>query len=113
MERMLVKAGAYGFITGLFLAILFCGDTVTVQPAPNVYTSQVMPLREYILTVLRFAIKISLGSVIAVWVYERFFRAPARGPEPSFWSGFFKAFFIVLGLIGTAVLIFSALKRHV
>ncbi|MCR8636032.1 hypothetical protein [Paenibacillus radicis (ex Xue et al. 2023)] len=112
MERLLVKAGIYGFIVGLFLAILFCTDTVTTQPGRGFYSSEALPMREYILTLLRFAIKLSLGTVVAVWVYERFLRTPDDEPEPSFWSGFFKAFFIVLALIMVGTLLFSVIGQR-
>ncbi|TDF94514.1 hypothetical protein [Paenibacillus piri] len=113
MERLLVKSGVYGFIIGLFIAIWICPDTIRNPSFGGGYSIEAVPMRDYILTVLRFAIKLSLGTVAAVWLYNRFWKTPADGGEPSFWYGFFKAFFIVLGIIIAITLVATAIgSRH-
>ncbi|WP_282938326.1 hypothetical protein [Paenibacillus sp. RC67] len=97
METKLVKGGLYGFIIGLFLAILFCADRVTVHVSASSTTMELLTMREYVLKLLRYSCGFSLGTVAVLWLQDWMKRDPRDKQEPSFVVGFLKAFFIVLG----------------
>ncbi|WP_079911139.1 hypothetical protein [Paenibacillus sp. 32352] len=111
METKLVKGGLYGFIIGLFLAVLLCDDQVTVSRSASSTVTELLPMREYVLKLLRWACGASLGTVAVLWVRDWLDRDPGRKQEPSFIVGFLKAFFVVIGVI-VAVMLFMLLWRR-
>lgn len=111
MEQKLVKGGLYGFIVGLFLAILFCADQVTVHESAVSKTTELLTMREYVLKLLRYACGISLGTVAVLSLQEWMKRDPRDKQEMSFVGGFFKAFFIVLGVIIAVMLLMLLWRR--
>ncbi|MCS7459536.1 hypothetical protein N0M98_05230 [Paenibacillus doosanensis] len=111
MEKKLVKGGLYGFVIGLLLALLFCSDKETVRQAGNVIASRDLPMRDYILKLLRYAAGCSLGTAAVLWLREWIERDGAAGREPSFWAGYFKAFFVVLAIIIVLMLLSALVSK--
>ncbi|WP_028551336.1 hypothetical protein [Paenibacillus sp. UNC451MF] len=111
MEKKLVKGGVYGFIIGLFLAILFCADRVTLHVSASSTTIELLTMRDYVLKLLRCACGFSLGTVAVLWLQDWMKRDPRDNQEQSFAVGFLKAFFIVLGVIIAVTLLMLLWRR--
>jgi len=105
IEKRLVKGAIYGFLIGLALAIIFIPDTI-ISVETNVTTSYSISIREYLLKLLRFAVKTSLATTVVLWIRE-FYLGPRKKGEPSFLISFVKSFAIVFALIILGVLAFS------
>ncbi|WP_336773537.1 hypothetical protein [Paenibacillus sp. MMO-58] len=111
IEKRLVKGALYGFLIGLALAIVFIPDTITHVEA-NVTTSYSIPMREYLLKLLRFAVKVSLATTVVLWIRD-FYLGPRNNNEPSFLYGFIKSFAIVFILIIMVLLAFSLVSYFI
>jgi hypothetical protein len=96
MEKKLIKAATYGFILGLFIAVLYYPD-VKVYHESNGASFVQVPLREYIFQVLRFAIRASLAAVAAVGLVELF--KLQRSTSAEFIKG------IIISFVSTFLLI--------
>ncbi|WP_442602647.1 hypothetical protein [Paenibacillus sp. KN14-4R] len=94
MEKKLIKGAIYGFIIGLCLAILFISDTETVNHTQNTRTIIELPLRTYILKILRFAIASSFAVVIGLGLVH-LLQSKENGGE-SFLRGYVKSFVVTL-----------------
>ncbi|NTZ17578.1 hypothetical protein EXW96_08360 [Paenibacillus sp. JMULE4] len=102
MEGTLVKGAVYSLIIGLLLGILIYPDTETINNGKGFFEYRVIPLREYIFTVLRFAVTVMFITLIALWVKLEW----KSGSEiMEFIAGFFKSFFIVLAIILIVVIV--------
>ncbi|WP_028595678.1 hypothetical protein [Paenibacillus assamensis] len=107
MEKKIVKAGLYGLIVGILFSIVYYPDVITVQQSMG-YTSYVIPLREYVLKVLRNAIKICFSAMILVGMVHFYKSLPkAEYSNKQFVWGVIKSFligtilfFIVFSLFG-------------
>lgn len=106
IEKRLVKGAIYGFLIGLALAIIFIPDTITRVETINVTTSYSISIREYLLKLLRFAVKTSLATTVVLWIRE-FYLGPRKKGEPSILIDFVKSFTIVFALIILGVLALS------
>jgi hypothetical protein len=108
IEKRLVKGAIYGFLIGLALAIIFIPYTITRVETNviNVTTSYSISIREYLLKLLRFAVKTSLATTVVLWIRE-FYLGPRKKGEPSFLIDFVKSFTIVFALIILGVLALS------
>jgi hypothetical protein len=71
LEKKLIKGALYGFVIGLFIAILYYPD-VKKYVEMNGATIIHVPMREYIFQVLRFSIRASLAAIAAVGLMEVF-----------------------------------------
>jgi hypothetical protein len=100
-----VKGAIYGFLIGLALAIVFIPDTIK-HVDTNVSTTYSIPIREYLLKLLRFAVKVSLATIVVLWIRD-YYLGPRQKSEPSFIFGFIRSFAIVFVLIILVLLAFS------
>lgn len=105
MERKLIKAGIYGFIFGLFIAILYYPDMKVIHEGNGMISEQIVPIRELVFDLLRSAIRASLTFVIAYGLFS-FYRnlKQDRFDLKRSIADFLKAF--VIGLIVLAVVYF-------
>ncbi|CDN41970.1 MULTISPECIES: hypothetical protein [Paenibacillus] len=89
MERYLLKTALYTFLLGLALGLLLVPDSVT-QISGRVKSVAELPLRDYILNLLRFAVRIALAGLAlgAIWKWSG--REPQEGP--SFARSYVKGF---------------------
>lgn len=73
MERILLKTGLYTFLVTLSLNIIFVPDSYHSSLNGTTYT---VPLRQYILEVLRYSLTFSLivTALVAIILAIRFFR---------------------------------------
>ncbi|WP_438351218.1 hypothetical protein ACP8HI_11575 [Paenibacillus sp. FA6] len=81
IERRLVKGSIYGFIVGLALAIIFISDS------QGGITGYPIPMREYILKLLRFSVKISLATTVFLWLKGMYWD-PRKMGKSSFITDF-------------------------
>jgi len=110
MEKKLVKGGIYGFIIGLFLAVLFISNEVEVRQGSSMFTAVQLPMSVYIIKLLRFACGVSLGTAAWLWLNDWMKRDQSERPEPSFWSGVIRSFLIVLGVIILLLIVVSLIR---
>ncbi|MCR8845335.1 hypothetical protein NQ117_16755 [Paenibacillus sp. SC116] len=108
MERVIVKAGLYGLILGLLFSIVYYPDVITERQSMGGYSSYEIPLREYVLQVLRNAIKISFSAMIVMGIVQIYKCLPkAAYSNKQFIWGVVKSFligsiifFVIFSLIG-------------
>lgn len=109
IEKKLVKGALYGFLIGLALAILFIPDTITTYTNSTSSVSYDVPMRDYLLQILRFSVIASLVTTVALWIRE-YYLGPHKKGEPSFFKGFFKgfaSFFIGFAIVFLLLLAFT------
>lgn len=111
IEKKLIKGALYGFLIGLALAIIFIPDTIT-RVESNMISSYSIPIREYLLKLLRFAVKTSLATTVVLWIREFNLGTRIKG-EPAFLSGFVKSFIIVFVLIILVFMAFSLITYFI
>lgn len=63
MEKTMIKAVIYSFISALLLGTLLYSDVKSITYNDNVTTTFIIPLREYIFKLIRFATVISIITV--------------------------------------------------
>ncbi|MCQ6562753.1 hypothetical protein [Paenibacillus mendelii] len=107
----MVKGAIYGFLIGLALAIIFIADTIT-HVESGVSTSYTIPMREYVLKLLRFSVKASLATTVVLWIRE-IYLGPRKEGEPSFIIGIVKSFVIVFALIILVLMAISAVTNFI
>ncbi|WP_426446546.1 hypothetical protein ACP26L_22495 [Paenibacillus sp. S-38] len=93
MEKRLVKGAVYSFLLGICLAVLF-------TPAED---SIGMPMREYIIRILRFGIMAMFGTLIALWLLG--LESMQRSEVYEFIAGMLKSFVVVSLFIALVVLV--------
>ncbi|NBD25405.1 hypothetical protein [Paenibacillus glycinis] len=105
MERKLIKAGLYGFIFGLFIAILYYPDTKIVHEGSGMISAQTVPIRDLVFDILRASVRTSIAFVIAYAVFS-FYRnlKQERFDLRRSIADFLKAF--VIGLLVLAAVYF-------
>ncbi|WP_274648717.1 hypothetical protein [Paenibacillus humicola] len=103
MEKKLVKTAVYSFIFGLMLGLLYYKNINSFSAGLDT-VSQDAPLQQYILQVLRFAVKMTFATVASVWIMEAARITAVDSYE--YLLGFLKSFAVLfmLVLIGFAVL---------
>ncbi|GIP39285.1 hypothetical protein J31TS4_25650 [Paenibacillus sp. J31TS4] len=94
MERRLVKGAVYGFLIGLFLAVLYVDDSVQVVGSGGGWTSIQLSSRSYLIALLKPAIRLSLVTVGVLLASEWYARRSGR--LTSFLGDFAFAFAAVL-----------------
>jgi hypothetical protein len=109
VERKLRKTALYSFFIGLAIAILYVPDATTLHQAGGT-TTFTLPLRDYVLKVLRLAITISLAATIVIWVRESYKGASGQG-FAEFAVSFVKGFITVLALCIILIFIIPLMIR--
>ncbi|MCZ8521250.1 MULTISPECIES: hypothetical protein [Paenibacillus] len=104
MEKRLVKGAVYSFLLGACLAILFIPDSKTITAANgSISTTTMIPVAEYLIQVVRFAVKVMFGTLIALWLLDLW--RLDRGEMYAFAAGMVKSFIVVSLFIVLVVLI--------
>jgi hypothetical protein len=111
VEQKLRKTALYSFIIGLAIAILYVPDTTTLHQAGGTTTSA-LPLRDYLLKLLRLAITVSSAATIVMWVRECYKTKDYDGQGiADFVVSFAKGFVTVLALSVVLLLIIPLIIR--
>jgi hypothetical protein len=96
MERKLVKAGLYSLILALLFAVIYYPDIQPIAIGNGSFSSTELSMREYLFKIIRFSIKISLATLVVVWIWELKKLPGSKGYD--FIGGFIKSFVVSLVL---------------
>lgn len=110
MEKRLVKTGIYVFLIGMLLGIVFIKDTEVIRyDGSSLVETIQLPLRTYLLKLIRFSSAASLAAMFAVWVASIF--RNGKSTSAGFLKTYFKGFAAGLLLIFIILLAVSLISR--
>ncbi|WP_207952265.1 hypothetical protein [Paenibacillus turpanensis] len=107
MERKLVKGGIYSFIVGLLIGIVVFPDKETINLGRGLVETNYIPLRVYVMQLVRFSALLSILTIVGIGIKEYFTITNRETGVREFVKGFVKAFFIVLVVIVLALLVLN------
>lgn len=110
MEKRLVKTGIYSFLIGLLIGFVFFKDTEVIRyDGSSLITTAELPLRTYLLKLVRFSSAASLAAVFVVWIASVF--KDGKAGSDGLVKIYFRGLAAGLLLIAAILLVVSLIHR--